>query len=189
MSKSKRSNKGVYRKRTQDKPIWKQSVFWIVAGLAVAAAFFFVTLASPAGGDQAPSFEAVALTGDTINLSDYEGQVVMLNFWATWCPPCRAEMPAIQSAYSERHDEGFMVLAINASESAETIAPFVQMIGMEFPVLMDLSGRLQRQFAIQSYPTSIFIDGTGQVYAQHSGMLNETQLQDYIDQGIARNET
>ena len=188
MSKSKRPSTGVYRKRSASKPIWKQGLFWAVAGLAVVAAFFFLTSANTTTSSETPSFEAATFTGETIHLSDYEGQVVMLNFWATWCPPCRAEMPTIQSAYVTRHAEGFTVLAINASESAQTIAPFADALGLAFPVLLDTSGRLQRQFAIQSYPTSIFIDANGEVYAQHSGMLNDEQLHSYIDQGLARNE-
>ena len=188
MSKSKRQSTGVYRKRSQDTPIWKRGIFWIVAGVAVFAAFILVTTANTVSTGQEPAFEATALTGDRINLSDYEGQVVMLNFWATWCRPCRAEMPAIQSAYAALHDDGFTVLAINAMESPQTIAPFVDAFGLDFPVLVDTSGRLQRQFAIQSYPTSIFIDANGEIYAQHSGMLNDTQLQTYIDQGLDRNE-
>lgn len=110
----------------------------------------------------------------------------MLNFWATWCPPCRAEMPSIQAAYSQYHDQGFTVLAINNAETATQIKPFTDSLALQFPIVMDTSTTLQRIFSIAGYPTSIFIDPEGNIYATHTGMLLPDQLTDYIETGLAR---
>lgn len=132
-----------------------------------------------------PDFAATTLNGSAIRLNDYHGQVVMLNFWATWCPPCRSEMPAIQRAYERYHDQGFTVLAINDAEQPSLIQPFADSLSLSFPIVLDPESRLQDAFAINGYPTSFFIDPKGHLYATHSGMLSETQLINYIQTGLS----
>lgn len=157
-----------------------------MAALVVIGGALLLISSSGGFATSAPDFEATTLTGEPVRLSDYRGQVVMLNFWATWCPPCRAEMPGIQAAYEQRQDEGFTVLAINNAETPSQIQPFVQALGLNFPIVLDTTAELQRTFAIRGYPTSIFVDPQGTVYATHPGFVSEDQLESYINEGLAR---
>jgi thiol-disulfide isomerase/thioredoxin len=131
----------------------------------------------------APDFSARTLGGGQVSLSDYKGQVVMLNFWATWCPPCRAEMPHMQEAYERYSAQGFSVLAINNAEAEANVAAFAEQYGLDFPVVLD-GGTLQRMFRISGYPTSIFLRRDGSIYATHNGGLSAAQLESYIQQGL-----
>ncbi len=152
--------------------------------LAVAAMILFASMRPRTGTGSIPEFTASTITGDPVILSDYRGQVVMLNFWATWCPPCRAEMPSIARAYEEYQDQGFVVVAINNGETVAQITPFVQQLSLPFPVVLDTDVRLQNQFAISGYPTSLFIGRDGEVYASHTGMVTDSQLDNYIEIGL-----
>lgn len=161
-----------------------------IGGVLLVGMVMFIALSgsggSGTGSGSAIDFDGRLLTGENMQLSDYRGEVVMLNFWATWCPPCRAEMPTIQDAYEQYHDEGFTVLAINNAEPISLVQPFRDAMRLEFPIVMDQTRTIQQEFAITSYPTSIFVDANGSVYAQHSGMVNELQLMNYIREGLAR---
>ncbi|MCA9915108.1 MAG: TlpA family protein disulfide reductase, partial [Anaerolineae bacterium] len=112
--------------------------------------------------------------------------VVMLNFWATWCPPCRAEMPAIQAAYMRHQEDGFVVLAINNRETATQVLPFMASYGLQFPIVMDTRAQIQQAFAVNAFPTSIFFNGDGQAYATHTGAVSPEQLEEYIATGMAQ---
>lgn len=151
-----------------------------VSALLVLVGVLWLSLTRPSVPQGfAPDFSAQTLTGETVKLSDYRGKPVMLNFWATWCPPCRAEMPAIQEAYEQYQAQGFTVLAINNAEPASLVAPFAEQLGLAFPIVMD-GGTLQRMFGIQSYPTSVFIRPDGAISATHNGGLSASQLERYI---------
>ena len=167
------------------------SSFGLIAlfvGIGIAAIVLIMATNQPVSGEigSRPTFSATTLSGETVNLSDYRGQIVMLNFWATWCPPCRAEMPNIEAAYEQYQSQGFMVLAVNDAETPEQIAPFASSLGLRFPVVLDMDSRLQRQFALTGYPTSIFIGRSGEVYASHYGMVSPLQLGSYIQKGLAQ---
>lgn len=155
-------------------------IFVVLAAVGIVAWIFFSTVQS-----SALDFEASTATGDMVRLSDYRGQVVMLNFWATWCPPCRAEMPAIQAAYAEYEDDGFVVLAINNRETALQVQQFGGSYGLSFPLVLDQDASLASQFAVRSFPTSIFLNAEGNAYATHSGALTPEQLEAYIADGFA----
>lgn len=92
-----------------------------------------------AAGSPAPAFALQTLDGADVSLADYEGKVVVINFWATWCPPCRAEMPGIQAVYDAHKAEGLVVLAVNAQEDHDTINSFITEAGFTFPVIPDPS--------------------------------------------------
>ncbi|NWG18060.1 MAG: TlpA family protein disulfide reductase [Chloroflexi bacterium] len=167
-------------RRQSARRMWLIGIALVGLGLAI-----FLAAQPPATG-QTPLFSTSTFTGEPVSLNDYQGKVVMLNFWATWCPPCRAEMPVIEAAYRQYRDDGFVVLAINNSEDTHTVGAFAQQFGLSFPVLMDTSARIQRQFGITGYPTSLFLDASGQVYQTHSGMLSEAQIVQYIETGLRR---
>lgn len=137
-------------------------------------------------------FELVDQYGNTHTLADYEGKTIFLNFWATWCPPCRAEMPDIQKIYEEYAEAGDDSVAIvgvaapnyGGEKSAGEIATFLEENGYTYPVLMDEGGELFMQYGVFSYPTTFMIDKDGNVFGYASGMLTEDLMRDIIRQTI-----
>lgn len=121
------------------------------------------TVAAPQQGFPAPDFELINTAGETVKLSDLRGQAVLVNLWATWCPPCRAEMQSIEKVYNEYKEQGFVVLAVNMTyqDSAERIAPFVIEQGLTFPILLDESGDMANAYQLRSLPSSYFIGRDG----------------------------
>lgn len=117
------------------------------------------------------------IQGQQVSLSDFQGQVVLVNTWATWCPPCRAEMPDLNAYYQAHQKEGFVILAINAGESQSIAAAFAQEYRLAFPVLLDSDYRLLNGLAIHDYPTSIVIGRDGLVKTIHIGMYRPEQLE------------
>ena len=137
---------------------------------------------APVVGAQAPDFILQDLNGRMFELNDLDGEVVLLNFWATWCGPCRVEMPLLETYFRDYSDQDFVILAINLGETMEEVQAFVDEIGMTFPVLLDNDGRISELYRILGYPSSVFIDSTGVIQTIHIGILSETQLQESLNQ-------
>jgi peroxiredoxin len=114
-------------------------------------------------GFLAPDFSLTTPDGQTIALSGLRGQAVLVNLWATWCPPCRAEMPAIQKLYEEYKDRGFVALAVNMTyqDNPQAILPFVQENNLTFPILLDETSNRARDYELRSLPSSFFINRDG----------------------------
>jgi peroxiredoxin len=110
----------------------------------------------------APDFTLEDTQGNTHSLSDYRGKVVILNFWATWCRPCRKEMPSMQRAWEQVRDQGVVLLAVNWEEDKETIAVFTDKYPVDFPILMDKDGSVAKQWEVKGLPTTYVIDPQGQ---------------------------
>jgi thiol-disulfide isomerase/thioredoxin len=102
-------------------------------------------------------------------LSSYEGKLVLLNFWATWCPPCKEEMPSMQTLYEELGRDDFEIVAVNLQEDPETVQSFIDEHGFNFPVLLDRSGQTARQYAVRGIPTSYIVDQQGRILARKVG--------------------
>jgi peroxiredoxin len=138
-------------------------VLWIAASRvpAEAAAAGHDRPQLPRSGYPAPDFTLDTLEGKTVTLSDLHGQVVLVNFWATWCPPCRAEMPAIQEVYEAYRDQGFTVLAVNQRENPERVAAFMAGLGLTFPVPLDRDGRVFARYRVNALPSTFFVDRAG----------------------------
>jgi peroxiredoxin len=130
-------------------------------------------------GAEAPDFELVLDDGQSIRLSDLRGNPVMINFWATWCPPCRAEMPDIVAAAGEEED--LIVIAANVQETVEAIRPFAEAYAMQMPVAVDEEGSLSNLFQVRGMPTSIFIDRDGKIASKWEGALTPEQLDLHLD--------
>ena len=118
---------------------------------------------APQQGFLAPDFELKTPTGESVKLSDLRGQAVLVNLWATWCPPCRAEMQSIETVYNEYKDQGFVVLAVNMTyqDNQTDIMPFVDQEGLTFPILLDETGAMANAYQLQSLPSSYFIGRDG----------------------------
>jgi peroxiredoxin len=116
---------------------------------------------APEIGKAAPSFQLTDIDGQSISLSDFQGESVLLNFWATWCGPCRAEMPYIQEVYDERLEPGLVILAVNIGESLTEVEEFMHDYNLSFPVLLDFKGNVAERYNIRAIPTTYFIDGDG----------------------------
>lgn len=118
---------------------------------------------SPRAGFSAPNFTLDLLSGGQATISELRGKVVVINFWATWCPPCRAEMSAIEKVYRDYKDLGLEVLAINTTnqDNEAEVAPFIQERKLTFPVLLDRTGTISATYNLQGLPSTYFIDATG----------------------------
>lgn len=139
-----------------------------------------VSKIAPEIGAQAPDFALRDLEGNEVRLSDYRGRTVLLTFWATWCGPCRLEMPTFEDRYLELKDDGFTVLGLNFDEPVEDVSAFRDELGLSFPLLLDPGGIVQRLYRIRGYPSSIFVDPQGVVRIVHIGLITEGQLRDYL---------
>ena len=136
---------------------------------------------APEVGAIAPEFTLLNTSGDEVSLSDHRGQVVMLNFWATWCPPCRQEMPGIESRY-QQHRGNLEVLAIDNDEALEQVLSFTEEFGLSFDPLLDPGSRVQIQYQVRAYPTTVFVNEHGIIQFVHIGLMTESQLDGYLEQ-------
>jgi peroxiredoxin len=116
---------------------------------------------APEIGKAASGFQLTDIDGQSISLSDFRGEPVLLNFWATWCGPCRMEMPYIQEVYDERSEPGLVILAINIGESLTTVEEFMRDYNLSFPVLLDMKGNVAGKYNITGIPATYFIDSDG----------------------------
>jgi len=126
-------------------------------------------------------FTALDLEGSPVKLSDHLGKIVVLNFWAIWCLPCRIEMPALEAVYQEYGDREVIILAVNVSESASDIIAFGKEYGLTFPMVRDPELQAAQKYGIRSLPTTFFIDREGQVRASRVGTVNRAFVRQQIE--------
>jgi peroxiredoxin len=166
----------------------KQKIYNILfaAGgfLIIVAAVLLLSNKSPTSalgparvGKPLGDFSLSDINGKTVRLRDYTGETVLVNAWATWCPPCKAEMPDLNAYYLAHQADGFVLLAINAGDSASTAAAFASQKGLAFPVLLDPNTRLINSLGIRDFPTSILVGPDGIVKAIHVGMFTPKALE------------
>lgn len=122
-------------------------------------------------GQKAPELRATALDGKVWALKDLRGRAVLVNFWASWCEPCKEEMPSLQ-ALADRHPDRLVVLTINLKESPEAIARFVRSSGLRLPVVRDADGSLARAWGVRIYPSTVLVDAQGRVRSVVRGGLD-----------------
>ncbi|MFC1898978.1 peroxiredoxin family protein [Chloroflexota bacterium] len=123
----------------------------------------------------APDFQLQNLQGETISLGGLQGSPVLINFWATWCPPCRSEMPYIQEIYEDWADEGLVVLAVNIEEDHKTAEEFMQDNNLSFTVLLDESREVAGSYGISGIPTTFFVGINGMIQDTHIGAFSNTE--------------
>ena len=139
------------------------TVWTIFSRLPASATSNAASPASPRQGFAAPDFTLDLLVGGEVTLSDLRGKPVVVNLWASWCPPCRAEMPAIEKVYRDYQDLGLVVLGVNTTnqDSEADAAAFVRQYGLTFPIPLDRDGSVSVRYALRGLPTTFFIDREG----------------------------
>jgi peroxiredoxin len=140
----------------------------LTIGLTTAALGLVAVLGLAAlhrrGPALAPDFAVPDLAGQAVRLSGLRGQVVLVNLWTTWCPPCREEMPSMQQLYERLKDRGFVLLAVSQDENGKTVVePFVRELGLTFPVLVDPEHQVGDRYQVWGYPESFLIDREGRI--------------------------
>ena len=164
--------------------------------LGIALSYFFVSgekssPAAPAASAQepqvgalAPDFTLTDLHGESVSLSQYRGKVVMLNFWATWCPPCRAEMPSIEELYRQMQQKGnFVLLAVNVEDNPEqAIKAFTSKTPLSFPILLDRDQRVSDRYQVSGIPQTYIIDRNGHIAQKVTGGMdwNSPEVANYL---------
>ncbi len=153
----------------------------VVRGLAVSMILLTATAcAAPSEsataqvGKPAPEFSLTQLDGGQTTLASQRGRVVLLNFWATWCAPCKKEMPALQSVADRLANQPFSLLAVNLQETPDMVRPFEQDLKLRFPILLDTEGDVARRYNVRALPATFLVDPQGVLAEQRLGPLLET---------------
>lgn len=153
---------------------------WIFLSRTPAGATSFTLTEAPFVGHLAPDFTLTSLDGETVTLSSTIGRPVVLNYWATWCPPCRIEMPHLQRT-SERYDGRVVFLGINQAESEPLIRDFRDEYALSYPLLLDPDLIAHNLYSVLNLPTTVFIDAEGVVREVVVGAVNAAVLQDRLE--------
>jgi len=183
------SKKKVRRKQQKPNPVIP------MAGGLLLIGFAFIIMALPKGEGRASSPSSIAplrvnysapelslatMDGKTESLADYRKDIVLVNNWATWCPPCKAEMPTLAAYYKEHREEGFSIIAIEAGEPANVVSQFVQSYNLTFPIWLDPDGASLRAFGNGNLPNSYVIDRSGTVRYAWTGEISQAMLEKYV---------
>lgn len=133
------------------------------AGLALPA------LAADPTGAPAPQFTLAARSGSSVSLAQYKGQVVMLNFWASWCGPCRQEMPLLESIYKKYNRLGFTLIGVNVEPDSNAANDWLKQTPVSFPILYDKESKVSKMYDVAGMPSTVIIDRSGKVRVLHRG--------------------
>lgn len=128
----------------------------------------------------APDLTLQDLDGNQVSLSDYRGEVILLNNWATWCPPCKEEMPEFNQYYNSYKDQGFQVIAVEAGDPEQQVRAFVEETGIDFIILLDPENLSLKTYQNQSLPNSFVIDREGNLRLAWTGAINLATLEQYV---------
>jgi len=136
-------------------------------------------------GQLAPDFELTDLRGQQVKLSNYRGQVVLINFWATWCGYCRTEFPVIQESYERNREKGLVVLAVNVQDRRQNVQAYVEEMGLTFPILLDPLGRATGSYQARGLPTSYFVNQEGVIVLKQVGPVDRAMIDGVLEQAGA----
>lgn len=165
-------------------PAFLVALLFIVLAPLAYLLFYVVSSGGTTGADRSAApvdFTATTLDGQIVQLSSLRGQPVVLNFWASWCPPCRAEMPDFERVHQAYRAKGAVILGVNTSDQTPKAQAFLQEAGVSYPSLLDPQGQLATQFNAGSLPTTVFIDREGRVVKRRVGVVSAQQLATQID--------
>lgn len=164
---------------------------WIWYSAVPASATTGGGIPAPREGFSAPSIELERLDGERLDLTDLRGEVVVINFWASWCPPCRAEMPALERAYQAERERGLEILAVNTTyqDQLGAASAFVAEHGLSFPILLDRTGETANLYRMRALPTTFFVDRKGVIRKVIvGGPMSEATLRSTVDSLLAEAE-
>ena len=188
------------RRRTKKQALKKKTVppiGMIIVGVGIIlvgiAAMFMLPGSDAAAGVQeeyssipmpvdyaAPELTLANINGGEESLADYQGQVVLVNLWATWCPPCKAELPVLQSYYENHADEGFVIIGIDFGEPESTVTSFLKTAGLTYPIWLDEGQESGLAFSSYSLPASFVIDRDGTVVLAWTGAISNAMLEKHV---------
>jgi peroxiredoxin len=151
-------------------------VFTIVTNLSSSASKKY-----PQIGEKAPNFNLLGLDGKSHQLSDYKGKVVVVNFWGTFCPPCKEEMPALQRQYDNWGQQDVAFLEVNLDKNKVTVQSFMDQYHLSLPIVLDTKEEVRKLYGVSEYPTTFFVQPDGKIAAKKVGEMQES----YIEQTIA----
>jgi DsbE subfamily thiol:disulfide oxidoreductase len=142
-------------------------------------------VATPRVGEPAPTFSLVSVDGSTTSLAGLRGRPVLVNFWASWCPPCRGEMPDIDRVAADYRDRGLVVVGVDLQEDREPVVRYAQTLGLQLTLLLDPAGSVATRYNVTGLPTSYFVDRDGLVRDRNVGPLTprglRTRLAEILD--------
>ena len=163
---------------------------WPVLGILAAALFSLVLVGgcssqyigdgepgAPQIRQPAPDFTLADLEGNQVSLSDFRGKTVFLNFWATWCPPCRAEMPEIEAIHQEYKERDVVVIGVDLLEQEDTIRQYVQQGGYTWTFVIDTTGQVGASYRVAALPTSVFVDSEGIIRGINVGAMTKRSME------------
>ena len=160
-----------------------KAIMYMAAALVLLIGLLGMAGRPPLVGSPAPEIALKDLQGQEVKLSDLHGKIVLLNFWATWCKPCKEEMPAMQASYDKLRDQGFVVLAVNELEDVEKVAEHIETHGHTFLVVMDHDNRVANRYGVVGLPASFLIDRQGIVREHIFGnLLTEERIAELVSQ-------
>lgn len=136
-------------------------------------------------GNRAPNFSVTTLAGETVSLRELEGQVVLLNFWGTWCGPCRREMPEFQDIYEDLSGEGFTILALAVRDTEDAMREFRDELGLTFPLALDVDDAISAEYAIPGQPSSFILDANGVIQFKSFTIVTQGQIEPILDEALA----
>lgn len=162
-----------------------RSIILLVLGAAVIytlyANFTNDNRQKVAVGETAPDFVLTDMDGKKHRLSDYKGQGVFLNFWGTWCPPCKKEMPYINNQYHQFKDQGVQVLSVDIQESELAVSEFAERYKLDFPIMIDTNKEVMTAYGIDPLPATFLIDKDGKVIQYHTGEMTEKMVREFME--------
>jgi len=157
------------------------AVVLLVGGYAIGNSLFTKSVVLTKG-DKPPGFRLADLSKQAHDLKDYEGKPLIINFWGTFCPPCRNEMPALQNQYEKWKGQGLELIGINLSEDKLTAESFIRQIGVDFPILLDKDKKTEKAYGLKQYPTTFFIAPSGEIQdVVIGGLLSEDEIEKRVE--------
>lgn len=157
------------------------AVVLLIGGWTIGTAVFGKNGKIPQAGDKAPAFSVKGLDGSTLKLSDLKGKPAIINFWGTFCLPCREEMPALQKAADKYGSSGVKVIGINLGENAVSVQSFLEQYKVKFPIYLDQDETIRKRYGVMYYPSTFFLLPDGTIHTVKVGEMDEA----YIDQTVA----